>query len=76
MKTEHENERIERMCNHLGWMLSASGLVSDVTYDEEKEFINVTGAINASVCVYASSTQACIIDIFRQLLPVVEGVVR
>ncbi len=76
MKTEHENKRIRSMCMDLTNLLQGAGFRdTKVWYDSQPETIVVEGDIEAKVCVYASSTKACVIDIFRQLLPAVEKAV-
>ena len=76
MKTLKENVQIRRICNNLMDLLQSAGFSHTwVWYDEKPEEIVVEGEIEKRVSVYASSTKAIIIDIFRQLLPAVEQVV-
>jgi hypothetical protein len=76
MKTPRENKQIKNICHDLMNLLHSAGFrEAKVWYDEKPEEIVVEGEIEGRVSVYASSTKAVIIDIFRQLLPAVEQVV-
>lgn len=76
MKTPRENKQIKNMCHDLMNMLHSAGFrEAKVWYDEKPEEVVVEGEIESRVSVYASSTKACVIDIFRQLLPVIEAAV-